>query len=521
MQVQISISAFSSAGVKPNNEDSYGTMFSSEEQAITKGVAIAIADGMSVCQNAKAASETCVKCFLTDYYSTPESWGVKKSVSKILTATNSWLFGQMAKDGIAEYAMVSTLSAMVIKGDEAHIFHVGDSRIYLLRGGQIEPLTNDHIISDYSGSHVLNRAMGTSLHLDIDYKIIKILVDDIFIFTTDGVHEHISAKKMMHIVEDQTIKFDKNARQIVDQALINGSSDNVTCLIIKIDGLNTNNALFDSSKNLPFLPHLETGQILDGYKIIRELYASSRSQVYQALNLETGQLVAIKTPSANFEDDAQYIEAFKREAWIGQKINAPNIITYIKPKKPRQFLYMVTEYLDGQTLREWIDNHPKPDLAEVKHIVTQVIKGVRSLHRLDMLHRDLKPDNILIDAAGLVKIIDLGSVQIASLDEKSIGDNNVKLLGSVDYTAPEYLINATINPNSDLYSLGVIIYEMLTHKLPYGRGFKNSNDVKRLSYVPATSHNDKLPYWLELILQKAVHKQADMRYGRLSELEHD
>ncbi|MBL1422303.1 MAG: bifunctional protein-serine/threonine kinase/phosphatase [Alphaproteobacteria bacterium] len=522
MPVQISIGAYSNAGIKPRNEDSYGAMFPEENQSVTKGVAIAIADGMSTCPNAKEASETCIKCFLLDYFSTPNSWGVKKSVGKILNATNSWMYSQSQHAQSVEHGMVSTLSAMVIKSGKAHIFHVGDSRISLIRDGNIEPLTQDHILKDFTGHSFLNRAMGTGVHLDMDYKTVPLHQDDILIFTTDGVHEHINPNNIKNLTLKGPDNLDITAKAIVDVALEAGSKDNVTCQIVKIDNLaNEYTPTALSGGNLPFPPLLENGQILDGYKIIRELHANNRSQVYLAQQQGSDQYVAIKTPSINFEDDPIYINAFKREEWIGAQISEPHIVKYLPAAADKQFLYMVTEYIEGQTLREWIDNHPNPDLSEVKEIVLQIITAIRSLHRQDMVHRDLKPDNVMIDRAGMIRLIDLGSVHVASLDEEDDSQDDTQLLGSVDYTAPEYLLHGKASRATDLYSLGVILYEMLTHKLPYGRGFKNSYDVKRLKYISALSVNEELPAWVELILQKATAIDIDERYERFSELQHD
>uniref|UniRef100_A0A2A4Z9D0 Protein kinase n=1 Tax=OCS116 cluster bacterium TaxID=2030921 RepID=A0A2A4Z9D0_9PROT len=522
MSMQVSIGAYSNAGVKTRNEDSYGVMFPEENQSITKGVAIAIADGMSTCPNAKEASETCIKCFLLDYFSTPNSWGVKKSVGKILNATNSWMYSQSQNQQSVELGMVSTLSAMVIKGGKAHIFHVGDSRISLIRDGSIEPLTQDHILKDFTGHSFLNRAMGTSIHLDMDYKTVPLRQDDILIFTTDGVHEYINPSKLKNLIVNGLHDLDITARIIVDVALEAGSQDNVTCQIVKIDDLaNDYDPTSLSVGNLPFPPLLENGQILDGYKIIREIHANSRSQVYLAQQAGSDDYVAIKTPSVNFEDDPVYISAFKREEWIGAQINEPHIVKYLPAAADKQFLYMVIEYIEGQTLREWIDNHPNPDLSEVKEIVLQIITAIRSLHRQDMVHRDLKPDNVMIDRSGMIKLIDLGSVHVASLDEENDSQDDTQLLGSVDYTAPEYLLQGKASRATDLYSLGVILYEMLTHKLPYGRGFKNSYDVKRLKYISALSVNKELPAWLEVILQKATAKDTDERYERFSELQYE
>ena len=524
----ITIGAFSDKGAKPENEDSYGVMFPEKAQEMTKGIAVALADGMSGCQAAKTASETCVKCLLLDYFSTPDSWSVKKSVSKILLATNSWMFGQGQAVYESDLGMVSTLSAMVLKSGSAYLFHIGDSRISLLRDNVIEQLTTDH---KYGKSNYLTRAMGAGKNLEIDYNVIDVQQGDIFILTTDGVHDFVKTSEIKNALTQNRDDMDAAARQICDKALVGGSADNLTCQIIRIDkapDLRTS-PYFSARNRLPFPPPLETGMLLEGYKVVRELHANARSQVYLAQDIskdiskdmKTGELVALKTPSENFNDDVTYMESFHREEWIGRQINSPHILKIMPPRGPRKFFYYVTEYLEGQTLREWINDHPDPDMAKVRDILRQLIKGLRSMHRLDMVHQDLKPENIMIDAAGTVKIIDFGAVKVASVAEGKQRAFAPMPAGAIDYMAPEYLLYGDGDKRSDLYSLGVVIYEILTHKLPYGKGFSSLRLVKQLDYISAIQVTSDIPPWIDLVLKKAVKKDPRERYQSFSEFERD
>tara|TARA_R110002073_G_scaffold332976_1_gene519835 strand:- start:517 stop:2211 length:1695 start_codon:yes stop_codon:yes gene_type:complete len=516
----ITIGAYSNKGTKSENEDSYGVMFPEKEQEMTKGIAIAIADGMSGCQVAKVASETCVKCLLQDYFSTPDSWSVKKSASKIFLATNSWMFSQGQTVYESDLGMVSTLSALILKSGTAYIFHIGDSRISLMRDGNIQHLTQDH---RYGKSNYLTRAMGTGKNLQIDYRVIDVQQGDLFILTTDGVHEFVKTSDIKTIISQYKDDMDAATRSICDKALAGGSDDNLTCQIIRVDDISDfrEQQHFTAQNRLPFPPPLETGMVLEGYKVIRELHANARSQVYLAKDTKSGDLVVLKTPSANFDDDAQYIELFHREEWIGRQINSPHILKIIAPRGQRSFLYYVTEYLEGQTLREWINDHPEPEMAKVRDILRQLIQGLRAMHRLEMVHQDLKPENIMIDEAGTVKIIDFGSVKVASVIEGKEGNFSQMPACAVDYIAPEYLLYGDGDNKSDLYSLGAIIYEILTHRLPYGKGFSTLRRAKQLDYIPATVVNSDVPPWIDFVLKKAVKKDPRERYQALSQFERD
>ena len=520
----ITIGAFSDKGVKQENEDSYGVMFPETGQELTKGIVTAIADGMSGCLAAKVASEICVKGLLLDYYATPDSWSVKKSASKILLATNSWMFAQGQAVYGSDLGMVSTLSALVLKSGLAYMFHIGDSRISLLRDNAVDQLTTDHKSGHkYDKGKYLTRAMGTGKNLEIDYRILEVQEGDIFILTTDGVHEFIAVSDMKQIIMQNRDDLNAAARLICEKALRGGSDDNLTCQIIRVDHIPDvrQKQTLANRARLPFPPPLDMGMLLEGYEVLRELHANARSQVYLARDTASGELVALKTPSSNFDDDALYMELFHREEWIGTQITSPHIVKIIPPRGNREFLYYVTEYIEGQTLREWITDHPAPDLAKARDILRQLIQGLRAMHRLDMVHQDLKPENIMIDQAGTVKIIDFGSVKVASIAEGAETNRPQMPVGAVDYTAPEYLLYGDGDNLSDLYALGVVIYEMLTHRLPYGKGFSTLRHARQLAYIPAPLVNSDVPPWIDRVLKKAVEKDPRERYQSFSQFERD
>lgn len=159
-----------------------------------------------------------------------------------------------------------------------------------------------------------------------------------------------------------------------------------------------------------------------------------------------------------------------------------------------------------------LDN-PKPDLEKVRSIVEQIVLGLRAMHRKDILHLDLKPTNVMIDVQGLVKLIDFGSSLAASTAENS---KSVLPAGTADYAAPEHLLGTKPSSLSDLYSLGVITYEMLTGHLPYGGGFKTAGQISRAQYLPATTRRKDVPDWIDAALEQAVQLAPQRRTEVLS-----
>jgi serine/threonine protein phosphatase PrpC len=534
--LSVKIGQTSIAGIKPENEDFLGSYIPSPEtddaaQLESKGITIAIADGMSGSDGGKEASQVSVSQFLSDYYGTPESWTVKQAATKILTALNTWLYSQgQQKYGTAK-GMVTTFSAVVIKSQTAHLFHVGDSRIYRLRGKDLVQMTRDHRVWITNDRDYLSRAMGIDTHLEIDYRASAVQEGDIYLLTTDGIHDFVGDKEIQEILERHKDDPQLASEKLVKAATANECDDNISAQILDVEFLPEpdKTEFYEQLTQLPFPPDLKAGNVIDGYKILRELNASSRSQVYLAedtLSAE-GSLsekvkgmprkVVIKTPSVNFEDDPSYIDLFLHEEWVAKRLQSPHLIKVCGMDRKRTFLYTVVEYVQGQSLKQWMSDNPKPTLTQVRGTVDQIARGLRAMHRLEMIHQDLKPDNILLDEFNTLKIIDFGSTKIAGLAEiKSVVEHN-EIVGTANYSAPEYFKGESGTNRSDIYSLGVIAYEILTGKLPYGETTAERASKKKFSYTPARQYNPMVPDWMDACLQKAVHPNPERRYELLSE----
>ncbi len=519
--LQISAGAFSDQGKKATNQDSQGIRLGEGSLLQTKGIAAVIADGVSSSEFGGEAAVACVNGLLADYFSTPESWSVKKSVQQILTALNSWLYQRSYPSSNLHQSRVSTLTAVILKSTTAHVFHIGDSRLYVLREGNLEQLTVDHRHWVTAQKSYLSRAMGIGLQLQIDYRRFAVEKGDIFVLTTDGVHDFLSSKELVDTILSSSKNLPRAAELVVRGALDKDSSDNLTCQLLRIDSLPSQDAdeIHKQLTELPFPPELREGMIIDGYRIVRELHASNRSQLYLALDTETGLQVALKTPSVNFEDDPSYIERFTMEEWVGRRLNNPHVLKVYEPTRRRRFLYHIAEYLPGQTLRQWMLDNPQPDLEAVRAIIEQVANGLQAFHRLEMLHQDLKPENIVVDKQGTWTIIDFGSVKVAGIAEIESPVTRAELLGTKNYTAPEYITHKPIGNAADIYSLAVISYEMLTGHLPYGELPQNwkASHVQKLHYTPAQDYAEAIPPWFDGMLRKAVHPDPSQRYQELSE----
>lgn len=522
-KLEVSIGYASDKGVKPDNEDFFGSLTPNGHQLNYKGIAAAIADGMSGSDGGKQASHCCVISFLNDYYSTPDTWSVKHAAQKILSATNSWLYSQGQSRFQSTKGMVSTLSIIILKSTTAHIFHIGDSRIYRCRDGNLEQITRDHRVWVSQDKNYLNRAMGIEPKLEVDYQVIPLAKGDLFLMTTDGVHDFIDEKSLKLLLLDGT-DLTGIAGNIIRQAAANHSDDNLTCQLISVDDLPLakEDEILRRHTNLPFPPPLASGMIIDGYRIEQELHASKRTQIYLAFDTKTETRVILKTPSILYEDDTHYIEHFLHEEWAGKRMAHENVLKVLGSDREKSCIYYITEYLEGPTLRQWMNDHPKPDIKEARRIVEQIAKGLRAFHRMEMLHQDLKPENIMFDKLGKIKIIDFGSVKIAGISEITPLDHGTEenILGTLNYTAPEYHLGLRGTVKSDLFSLGVITYELINGALPFGRPMPekpNKMNLEKLRYVPSIHCNPMVPVWIDGALKKATAIIPEFRYDDIPE----
>ena len=529
-QLNVSIGQQTDKGRKEINQDFHGACIPKEPQLTAKGIALCMADGISSSEVSQHASEVAVKNFLEDYYCTSESWTVKTSVQRVLKAANSWLYLQTRNSPYRyspDRGYVCTFTALIIKSNTAHIFHAGDTRVYRVAGHHLEQLTEDHRLWVSKDKSYLRRALGMGEQLNFDYQSLALEVGDIFLLATDGVYEFTDETFITDTLNNHHDDLDNAAALIIDEALAQGSNDNLTLQIVRIDQLPQQEVgeLCQQLTTLPFPPELKSRMVFDGYEIIRELQISHRSHIYLAVDTETQEQVVIKAPSVDLRSDPHYMERFLMEEWIARRINSIHVLKPCQQRRKRNYLYIVTEYIKGKTLKQWMIDHPTPDLERVRSIIEQIATGLRAFHRQEMFHQDLRPDNIMIDETDTAKIIDFGSVRVAGLVEDKTPAHEQTVLGTALFTAPECFLGEAGSVRSDLFSLGVIGYQLLSGgKFPYGtqagKAFTKTAQ-NRLSYYSLLNENRTIPGWVDEAIKKAVHPAPHKRYEAISEFTFD
>ncbi len=495
-------------GPRPRNEDFCGAVTPDAHELENKGLLAVVADGVGGHSNAHEASEYVVRGLLADYYATPDTWGVFHALDTVIQSLNRWLFAQ--NQSLRHNAgMATTLSALLLRGSRYYFAHVGDSRIYRLRDGTFQRLTQDHVWDHPELNTVLSRAVGLDAQLVVDYGDGELAVGDRFLICSDGVWNRMGERRMSEALEANPDPQDA-ASHLTLTAVTLGSVDNCTAVVMRIDAIpaaRLRDALARTSR-LPIPDRLKSGDDLDGIAIVRVLHVSRITVLYEARVQATGQPCVLKTLYPNC--DAADAAALAHEEWLARRVidaAFPQVI----PSPGRSYLYYLMTWHEGATLGQWLRQGRHFSSAEAVDIGMRLLKGLGALHRLSIVHRDIKPDNIHLGSDGRLRILDLG---VAASDGQDFGEINNP--GTPSYMAPEVRAGQPASEASDLYACGVTLYELLTRKFPYGEiePFQHPHFGEPVS---PTRYRPDIPEWLEAVLLKAVSREPEDRFGTIEE----
>ena len=525
--LKVSIGQYSTAGIKQQNQDFHGVYLPEGHVLKQKGISCVIADGIGSSNVSHLAAETAVGSFLSDYYSTSDAWSTQTSAERVIRATNSWLYAQTQQSQgrfDKDRGYVCTLSALILKQQQAHVFHVGDSRIYRIRDHEIELLTHDHRVWLSSREHYLSRALGADYRIEIDYRNIELKEKDIFLLMTDGVYEFVTDQQLLDLI---LVDADLNqlAKAFVEKALEQGSDDNLSLQVIHVEQLPELNQ-FHIQQDYVFPQQLSKGEVFEGYVIDKILHQNHRSCLYLAHDTQQQPLV-IKTLGVDLQQDKNAVEQFQLEDWVSKRLKHDNLMQCYPHNTEKKYLFQCYEYLQGETLAQWLHRQEKPlNLDEILPILQQTALALNAMHRLEMLHQDIRPKNIMVinaENAMKIKLIDYGSTAVRGLVEINPKNAN-RALGTLAFMAPEYFIDHSPSVHSDQFSLAVMAYYLFTKQLPYGTDLARCNSLKQMKKVQYHSirkYRPDLPIWLDKILGQALSIEPIHRFEALSELIHN
>jgi serine/threonine protein phosphatase PrpC len=525
MAFEIDIGFTSLPGKREVNEDFAAAMLPEPGQEAMGAIA-AIADGVSMGGLGREAAQTTVTSLVRDYFGTPETWDTTVALDRIIGAQNAWLTGQNRRRQPA--CGLTTLTALVVRGQSYALAHVGDTRAYLLRAGEVTQLTHDHAVDHPDFRHKLLRAVGAEDRLLVDYSQGDLQVGDVFVLLSDGVHNVVPATRLQSLTMENAQALSES---LVRMALQQGSRDNATAMVVRVRGI-LESTLHDENRlaqHLPIPPRLKVGDVIDGLAVTALVADNGINILYQVRDPATRKLYALKTLDPRRAHDAQERGMLAHEAWLAKRMRsgraAENLVAVVDPlvDSPSAF-YLLYEWHGGETLQQMLDRKQKFALNQVVAAATQAARALGRLHRQGVIHRDVKPANLHQGEDGLLRLLDLGVALTGREPEAA------RLLhaGTPSYMNPEQWgfhaqpgegLEEPPDAQSDLFALGVTLYQLLTGgKLPYGDVLPYQAGRYFRDPTPPSRHNPEVPIWLDHVVLKAVARDKRQRFETAEEM---
>jgi serine/threonine protein phosphatase PrpC len=522
MSFDIEAAVVSERGRCPGNED-FAAVASSPAGDPDGGWIAAIADGVSAGGGGAEAAQSTVISLVRDFFAAPATWDTSVTLDRLINAQNEWLADHNRRRQSASRQArtgTTTLTALVLRGHGYAVAHVGDTRAWLIRGGECALLTQDHSFDQPDLTHVLTRALGLEPRVRVDYLEGELHLDDTYVLTTDGVHGTLKSDRIHELVRDCSAQ--EASQALVRAALEAGSHDNVTVVVARVRGLAAGrfgDALRTS--RLP-VPRLRAGDRIDGYEIIAELTDNGVHRLYRAQCVDTGRWVAIKTLHESRAADPEEREMLAHEAWLGLRLGERadpkqpgGFVRVHEPLDPSAF-YVVFDWHDGRSLEEWLASGRSFSVLETIEAAAQVARALGRMHRAGVVHRDIKPANLHLGEDRQWRIMDLG-VALSGREPKA---QRTLRAGTPSFMNPEQWDEPPQPPDaaSDLYALGVTLYRWLTGRLPYGQVEPYARARFRRDPIAPSRWRPDVPLWLDYVVLKLIARDPKARFETAEEL---
>jgi Protein kinase domain len=455
-----------------------------------------------------------VRGFLDGFCDLPETMEVQRAGAKIVSALSGWI-NTMGRQDPKLAGMGCTFTALVLRGRVAHLLHVGDTRAYRLSGNRMTCLTIDHVRQDGTGrSHTLVRALGVEAEVRLDYATQPVALHDRFLLCSDGVHGFLTDQSIADMLRERSAPED-TAGALVVAALRSGSTDNCTALVLDVVALPAAGSADISATimQLPVIPTPLRGDTIDGF-VLKALLSEGRySRLFGAEDEIEGGTVALKFPKPQMASVEAYRAAFVREAWVGARVHNPSVGRVIELPPGRQTcLYTVMPLYQGELLSTRLARSPALEFEEGRNIAVTLARALAALHRAGIIHRDIKPDNVILEGSGSLKLIDLGVVRVPGLENFPPDE----IPGTQAYMAPEMFAGEAGNEATDIYALGVTMFRAFTGEFPYGN-LDATSPPRRSRPRDFCALRPDLPAWLQAALARAIEVDPGKRFHDMTE----
>jgi len=533
--MKVSFTGLSTPGpTRKVNEDTVSFWQPEEEQERQQRGSISVmADGVGGHGNGEIASRMAVDIAVKKFREADLAVTPKKLLKEIFDTANISLYDSGANDHQAQ-RMATTLSVCIFRNKEMTIGHVGDTRVYLVRGERIKQLTSDH---SYTGLQVkmrlitehearastmrsmLTRSVGHEPILRYDFKEIKLMKHDRVVQCTDGLYCFMNDGELCEGVD--RLKMEEICPYLIALAERRGTDDNLSAQVVQVDQIDEPkyyrplSILQQTSPNSTAVSHeIQPGETLDNRFEIQEVVSrSGMASIFKAKDLKTGETVAVKIPHMQFESDVGFFSRFQREAEIGKKLNHPNILRFIDvPDQSRP--YIVMEFLEGKTLADMLNDVRPFPIPDAVQIASRMCDALAHMHENKIVHRDLKPQNVMICKDGSLRIMDFGIAK--SMEARRLTFAGfTSTMGTPDYMAPEQVKGRRGDSRTDIYSLGAMLYEMTTGYVPFEgpNPFIVMNSRLTGDPIAPRKRNPEIPPELEEIILHAMEREPHRRFS--------
>jgi len=474
------------------------------EVKVMESITVAVVcDGVgSALKGAQAAKHTS-NFLVHSLKNRPKSWSMEKSIKHFIENINRVLY----LDSMAEYEreeLVTTLTLVVIEGDRLYGANVGDSRIYLHRNEALMQLSDDHSMDEEGMENVLTSAMGLEESVVPYYFENNLQSGDKILLCSDGLYNELSEEELSSGINMGASFLVKKASKLHEDNL----PDDTTAVVVEIKDVDPRLKLKQS--NLMVQENYKEGAVIDGYRLIKSLIQNNRTWLCEKRGLK----YVIKFLPTEAIDDENMLDLFVKEVWMAKRLKAGFFPKAVIPKN-RTHRYYIMSFVEGETLKKYTEKKPLSVDLSIE-LAIFLLKMSQFLMKYDLVHGDIKPENIIITRRKgklTFKMVDFGSITEAY--------SNITRAGTPTYLAPERFKQAPVNEQTELYAIGVTLYELLTKKFPFGEIEPFQTPSFEKSVKEPSKLNPKIPIWLESVILRALAIDTDERYHNYSEMQYE